>query len=284
MRQLITMRKAATSPAGSRKRVTLAAKADPHALYEQSVQDAGAEIDFVDASFLQLRGRHARSLREDFCGTAKVACAWVKRRDDNRAVGVDLDPAVLAWAQARNVARLKTSQRPRMRLLEGDVLSIRGRPVDILLAMNFSYWLFKRRENLRAYFRAVHRNLKADGVFFIDCYGGYDAFKVLRERRQQAGFTYVWEQASYNPITGDLTCHIHFNFSDGSKLPRAFSYDWRLWTLPELQELLAEAGFSRTLVYWQGWDPATGEGNGQFAATETAAADAGWLAYLAAAK
>lgn len=274
----------ATPPAKSRQRVTLAAKADRQLLYEQSVQDVGAEIDFVDASFLQLRGRRARSLREDFCGTAKVACEWVKRRDDNRAVGVDLDSSVLAWALAHNVSRLKLAQRPRLRLLEGDVLSTRCRPVDILLAMNFSYWLFKRRENLRDYFRAAYRHLKADGVFFIDCYGGYDAFKVLRERRQQLGFTYVWEQASYNPISGDLTCHIHFNFSDGSKLPRAYSYDWRLWTLPELQELLAEAGFARTLVYWQGWDPETGEGNGQFTPTETADADAGWLAYVAAVK
>jgi len=32
-------------------------------------------------------------------------------------------------------------------------------------------------------------------------------------------------------------------------LDRAFSYYWRMWTLPELQELLQEAGFVKVTVY-----------------------------------
>ena len=85
-------------------------------------------------------------------------------------------------------------------------------------------------------------------------------------------------------MTGHITCHIHFDFRDGSRLPQAFSYDWRLWTLPELREVLAEAGFARSVVYWQGWDPKTGEPDGDFQPTEVADADAGWLAYIAAVK
>jgi len=53
-----------------RKRPTLAESADHHALYEASVQCAETEIDFVDQTFRELRGWRARSLREDFCGTA----------------------------------------------------------------------------------------------------------------------------------------------------------------------------------------------------------------------
>ncbi|GIS90868.1 MAG: hypothetical protein CM1200mP20_09090 [Pseudomonadota bacterium] len=34
--------------------------------------------------------------------------------------------------------------------------------------------------------------------------------------------------------------------------------------LPELEELLLEAGFSRTVVHWEGTDPKTGEGNGEY--------------------
>jgi hypothetical protein len=143
--------------------------------------------------------------------------------------------------------------------------------------MNFSYWLFKTRLLLREYFAAVHRNLKRDGLFILDCYGGYDAFRVLRERRQYRTHNYVWHQASYNPISGLMNCHIHFTFRDGSKLPEAFSYEWRLWTLPELRELLAEAGFSKSIIYWQGWDEKTGEPNGQFAIEAAPPLRPAWL-------
>jgi len=267
-----------------KQKLTLADRADRHILYEKSVQDAESEIAFVDETFRNLRGREPRTLREDFCGTANVCCEWVRRRPDNTAVGVDLDASVLAWSQEHKLPALKDAEASRVRLIEGDVLTTRGRPVDVVLAMNFSYWLFKTRLLLREYFAAVHRNLKRDGLFILDCYGGYDAFRVLRERRQYRTHNYVWHQASYNPISGLMNCHIHFTFRDGSKLPEAFSYEWRLWTLPELRELLAEAGFSKSIIYWQGWDEKTGEPNGQFAPAETADADAGWIAYIAALK
>jgi hypothetical protein len=148
--------------------------------------------------------------------------------------------------------------------------------------MNFSYWIFKTRDEMREYFATVRRNLVKDGVFVLDCYGGYDAFRVLKEPRKVGRFTYVWEQASYNPLNGHMTCHIHFRFRDGSSLREAFSYEWRLWTMPEIRELLAEAGFGRVTVYTQGWDEKSGEPNGEFTAAETADPDAGWICYLTA--
>jgi len=96
-------------------------------------------------------------------------------------------------------------------------------------------------------------------------------------------FTYVWDQARFNPIDNRLLCHIHFAFTDGSRLDRAFSYDWRLWTLPEIQELLEECGFVKTTVYWQGFD-AEGEADGKFKPATRADADAGWICYLSAEK
>lgn len=267
---------------GARRTPTLAARADRHVLYEKSVQNAEAEIDFVDSIFRKLRGRRAKSLREDFCGTANVCAEWVRRRRDNVAVGVDLDASVLAWGREHHVAALKPAAQERIRLIEGNVLSTKLRRVDVLLAMNFSYWIFKTRDAMREYFTTVRQNLVKDGVFVLDCYGGYDAFRVLKEPRKVGRFTYVWEQASYNPLNGDMTCHIHFRFKDGSSLKRAFSYEWRLWTMPEIRELLAEAGFSRVTVYTQEWDPKTGEPNGEFKPAETADPDAGWICYLTA--
>lgn len=263
----------------SRKR-TQAERADRHALYQESVQCSEAEIDFVADTFRELRGRRAHLLREDFCGTAAVCTEWARRRADQFAYGVDIDAEVLEWGRTHNVARLRRGAAQRVHLLQADVMTARVPAVDVTLAMNFSYWLFKERKSLRAYFRRVRAGLVDDGVFFLDAFGGYDAFRVLRERTKCDGHTYIWDQADYNPITGDLECHIDFKFDDGSRLKRAFSYHWRLWTLPELRELLGEAGFSRVQVYWQSWDG--DEPGAEFYPTDRGEPDAGWICYLAA--
>lgn len=258
--------------------------ADRHALYEDAVQCAESEIDFVDAEFRRLRGRQASLLREDFCGTANVSCEWVRRRSENRAIGVDLDSEVLDWGRTHHMADLKPDARKRVRLCEEDVMRVQTEPQDVVLAMNFSYWIFKERLKLKAYFKRICGALTDDGVLFLDCFGGYDAFRVLKEKTKHDGFTYEWEQAAYNPVNGHLQCHIHFRFKDGSRMKNAFSYDWRLWTLPEIREILKEAGFSKTSVYWQGWDEDEDEGSGEFELVESADADAGWICYIAAEK
>ena len=88
----------------------------------------------------------------------------------------------------------------------------------------------------------------------------------------------------YHPVTGDVVNHIHFKFPDGTKIKKAFTYEWRLWTLPELRELLLEAGFREVTVYWEGTDEETGEGDGEWKATTVGEACPGWVAYLAAEK
>jgi len=276
----MSRKKTKKSPGG----VTRAAR---HRLYELSVQNAEAEVNFVDDTFHALRGRKARLLREDFCGTANVCCEWVQRRKKNRAIGVDLDPEVLSWGREKRIAPLKKHEADRIRLIEANVLDVDTEAPDIVLAMNFSYWLFKKRSELRRYFRRVRKTLTDDGVLFMDAYGGYDAFREIEEEREiedgDQSFTYVWEQERYEPISGNLLCHIHFAFPDGSRMDRAFSYDWRLWTLPEIRELLDEAGFRNTTVYWQGWDE-EGEADGDFKPATEADADAGWICYISAEK
>ena len=263
----------------------LAEIADRHRLYELAVQDAGAEVAFVDRTFRRLRGRPAETLREDFCGTAAVCGEWVRTRRSRRAWGVDLDGEVLEWGRRNNLARLAPEQAERVTLLQEDVLRVQTDPVDVLLAMNFSYWTFKDRATLGRYFRRARDGLGRDGVLFLDAFGGYDAFRELEEPREidEAGwrFTYIWDQARFDPLGNHLVCHIHFAFPDRSRIDKAFTYDWRLWTLPELRELLAQAGFSRVICYWQGWG-ANGEADGIFLPTRQAPADAAWFCYLSA--
>lgn len=260
----------------------LAALADRYACYERAVQCVEAEIDFVDATFKRLRGRYAGTLREDFCGTANTACEWVRRRKANTALGIDQDQAVLDWARKNRIARLGKARQKRIRVIRADVLGVRTEPVEIVLAMNFSYWLLKERKRTIAYFKAVHRVLARDGIFFLDAYGGYEAFQELKEKTKYKDFTYIWEQYRYNPISGIAKNYIHFKFRDGSRMMKAFSYEWRVWTLPEILEMLTEAGF-RPVVYWEqaGED---GEGNGVYIPETEGDADAGWIAYVVAEK
>ena len=58
----------------SRRRPTQARAADRYALYQASVQDPPADVDLVDRVFKGHFGRLPDTLREDFCGTAAMAC------------------------------------------------------------------------------------------------------------------------------------------------------------------------------------------------------------------
>jgi SAM-dependent methyltransferase len=284
-----TIRRRTRKPSASSKRrapVLTAKNLDRHRLYELAVQEPSAEIDFCDRTFAAIRGRKAQVMREDFCGTAASACEWVRRRATNRAIGLDLDGPTLAWGTANNLAKLSEDARSRVTLLKRDVRTPgkEGSRVDFVNAMNFSYNVFTTRDALREYFKAVRRSLVKDGIFFLDFFGGFESTKELRERRRiRAGkhgrFTYVWDQARFEPISGSITCHIHFEFENGSKMNKAFTYEWRLWTLPEVRELLAEAGFSRSTVYLEG-DDKHGSGNGIFRARSTGEADATFIAYI----
>jgi len=272
-------------PGKSRKKKTLAEKADRHVLYEKSVQNVPEEYKFVSKTFRKLRGRRPKSVREDFCGTASMCCEWVRRSKENTAIGVDVDPDVLSWGRQHNLSRLKPEARLRVSLLQEDVCKVKTeKPVDVVLAMNFSYQLFMTRKKLGGYFRKARKALAKDGILFMDAFGGYEAYREIREKRKYKGFKYIWEHARYNPIDGNMLCHIHFGFPDGSKLKKAFTYDWRLWSLPELRELLDEAGFSKVTVYWEGTDPKTGEGNNIYSPATVGDADPGWVCFLVAEK
>lgn len=259
-----------------------AATSDPHELYELSVQNVEFEVDFIDRAWKSHRRRLASTLREDFCGTFAAAVEWVARRRTNIAMAIDLDRSVLQWGRARNLTKLPKSEWERLDIRNEDVMKQRIEKVDCIVAMNFSYYLFKRREQLLKYFRSARASLVNDGLFIIDAYGGSDSFREIEEERHLDGFTYVWDQNQYNPITGDVVNHIHFRFPDGSEMRKAFTYHWRLWTLPEIQEALLEAGFAKTTVYWEGTNHSTGEGNGKFRPSKRGEACEGWIAYIVA--
>jgi SAM-dependent methyltransferase len=256
-----------------------AKNADKHVLYQKAVQAPEVEVDFMHRVFRKAYKRAPVSLREDFCGTALLCAEWVNSNKERVATGVDIDKRVLAWGKQHNVQTIGDAG-DRITLLAQDVREpTRGR-FDIVCAFNFSYWIFRTRDAMREYFRGVRRSLGKESMFLLDAYGGWEAQECVEEvRRVKGGFTYIWDQSTFDPISHVATNYIHFEFRDGSRMDKAFSYTWRFWTLPEIRELLLEAGFSEAKVYW---DCSETDDEEWYVPRERAENQPGWLAYIVA--
>lgn len=265
------------------KRLT-AKQADRHELYQLSVQSPEEDIKFLRRVYKSLRKKPAKHFREDFSGTHLLATEWILSGKGCTAEGFDNDPDPVAWGLHMNARRLGDEAR-RLRLSIADVREPSHTAPDVRCAQNFSYWCFQERAELVDYFRRACSDLAKDGVFVIDLHGGSETQEEMEEEREIAeGFTYVWDQHSYWPIPGRAVNHIHFRFEDGTEVFRAFTYDWRLWGLPELRDCLLEAGFQSVTAYWEGTDADGESGNGVFKPAKRGEADLSWIAYLAAAK
>ena len=275
---MATPRRPTRSRAAGRRAPQAPTAWDRHRLYEQAVQDAATELALVE-QVVRRAGRTPRRLREDFCGTALLTAAWVAAGPERTADGVDLDPEVLAWARANRLPGLGRAA-GRLRLHERDVRQgPRGR-YDAVIALNFSWQVLQVRADLLAYLRSARRALAPGGVLLLDLYGGWLAQKPMVERRRLGGgVTYTWEQDDFDPISHRLRCAIHFDLPGGRRLRRAFRYDWRLWSLPEVTDLLREAGFAAVEVLWDVEPPGV---EPRYRLRRTARNQGCWLAYLVA--
>lgn len=267
-----------------KKKLTLAEKADKFVCYQKSVQSPDNEVEFFEQAYREAFGKKPLSLREDFCGTFSVCCEWVKSSKKRTAIGVDLCPETLRWGRENNLIKLKRSQQNRVNVYEQDVRTVGEVKSDILAAQNFSFWIFKTRAEVVEYFKMARENLNDQGIMVMDMMGGGECYtedhvdkrKIVKGKK---GFSYHWEQARFNPVNADCSFYIHFKFADGSKLKKAFEYHWRFWTLPEVREMLAEAGFSKSLVYLEVEDE-DGEDTGEWEAREEAPSHASWICYI----
>lgn len=265
---------------------TMAELADKFDLYQQSVQHADHEVEFFNQAFRDEYKRKPLALREDFCGTYSVCCEWVRSSKKRTSIGVDLCPETLEWGRKNNLKKLSKSQRARVTILEQDVRKTNKPKADVLAAQNFSFWYFKTREEVIEYFKIARENLNDEGIMVMDMMGGGGCYTEEQTDKRtivkgKKGFKYHWEQARFNPITADCSFYIHFKFPDGSKMKRAFEYHWRFWTIPEVREMLKEAGFSASYVYWEEEDE-DGEDTGEWKKAAEAPSHESWIAYLVA--
>lgn len=256
---------------------------EKYQLYEASVQDPAGEMEILSEKFLELTGKAPVSFREDFGGSAALSAEWVRRSAKNVAYAVDIDAAPLYYAKNFHHQSLTSSQQQRLHLVQGDVRTAATAKVDMIAALNFSYFIFKERSELLAYFKNCYAQLKNHGVFFIDLFGGTDSQKVVEEKVNHGKFVYYWDCLEFNPINHHCKFAIHFKKKNHAKLRNVFVYDWRLWSLPELIDILRDAGFTSTHAYWEG-DDGKGGGNGEFYISEKEENCLSWVAYVAAVK
>jgi len=256
---------------------------DKYVYYQKAVQNPQNEIEFFNDKFKKIRKRLPYTLREDFCGTGMITCHWVKQSTKHMSWGIDLDPEPLEYGKNNHFAPLTTKEQSRVHFMLDNVLSAKTPKVDICFAFNFSYFIFKQRADLLNYFKAARKALNEDGVFFIDLFGGPDSQTVMTDIMEHDTFDYFWDCQEFNPINNHCKFAIHFKPKGQKKHSNVFVYDWRLWSMSELRDLLMEAGFSKSIAYWEGED-GEGGGDGEFYPTEVAENCEAWVTYIAALK
>lgn len=249
-----------------------------HRLYELAVTNPLAMAGFLAA----VHGKKPETIREDFCGTAALARGWLQLANELNlpgssqigahagAVGVDNDRSVLK----------QIPKADGFRAIASDVMKSREK-ADVIAATNFPVCYFHERGDLIKYLKHVRSCLNPRGVFACDLFGGKDAFtpgitrikiptgpvianvkqakqKSRREKSLKRFFWYEWYQRECQSLTGRVRCDINFElparsvFNDTGKskrIERAFTYDWRLWSIPEIRDAMHDAGFRTVEVY-----------------------------------
>ena len=258
--------------------------ADKYELYQLSVQSPEPDVAFLKRVYKKARGEKALHFREDFCGTGLLSAEWIKSSKKHTAEGFDYDAECIDWG-LKNIYTDLGDNAERMVFHENDVRTPSDKTPDITAAQNFSYWILKTRAEMLEYFTMTYNDLSDKGVFVMDAHGGPESYEVMEEESEmEAGFTYVWDQDWFSPVTNEARLYIHFRFEDGTQLKKAFRYDWRIWSIPEIRDILIEAGFKQIDVYWEGTDEDGESGNGIYRKTRYGEADLSWVAYIVALK
>ena len=254
-------------------------KFDKYWYYRRSVQSPDWEVRFIEKCYKRLKGKNAYVFREDFCFTFALSCEWVKLGKQHQSVSIDIDDRPLKYGKENYLSQLTVDQQKRIKVVHSDVLARGLFKADIISALNFSYFVFKKREQLKKYFRNCFKSLNPTGLFVLDCFGGSQCFESNEEQINYRDFIYYWDQKNFDPISHQAMFYIHYKRKGEKKRERVFTYDWRLWMIPEIKEILQEVGFRKTHVYWEGTDK-QGEGNGIFTRRKTGEDCESWVAYI----
>jgi hypothetical protein len=274
-------------------------------LYRWAVQDPETHAVVFRTMYESLRpGRHAALLREDFAGTCADSVAWVALDPSRHAIAIDLDEQTLEWAR-RRADRLLGPLASAIGFIRGDVRVV-GPPevprADIVSALNFSILYQHDPADLRSYLKHSVDRLAPAGIMVLNLFGGAAAVQPgitrhwitptprLSAEPPVPAFEYQWEVRSFDVAAHRLDARIHFAVSDPSTPGRtldlrdAFTYDWRVWSVEELVDACADAGFSNVEVWRHTYDATKGASGiflGRIDPASLATVDR-WTAYVVA--
>jgi SAM-dependent methyltransferase len=262
---------------------------DRYHYYSKSVQSPDEDMAFLDQVYHDFHGKKSspKSMREDFCAGFLNCCSWVKRGPQRLAYGIDLDPEPLQYGKKNYLTKLKPKEAERIKLFQKDVLGSGLPKAQVICALNFSYSIFKDRPTLKKYFKNVYRDLSPGGIFVVDAFGGLKCWEPNEDEithdDHDPPFSYFWDQDSIDPLTHHAKFYIHFKRKGEAKRERVFSYDWRLWTVPEVKDLMEDVGFRKVVTYWEGTTD-DGDGDGNFQIADQGEDCESWVSYIAALK
>ncbi len=257
---------------------------DKHALYLASVQDPISDVRRISKIYQELFKRKAITLREDFSGTFALSCCWVQSEKERTAIAIDNDRDTIEYGVSNYQNNLHEDESARIDARVCDAL-VTTDPVDIIATFNFSYCLLHKRARLLEYFSHVYNSLNKEGMIILDIFGGSDSEipevqeRDIDEHEFIEPFLFEFERKDFNPISRIANYGIHFKYSDGTELIDAFTYEFRMWSITEIRDLLEEAGFSTSKVFWEDFDE-EGLGNGEFYETEVEVNSINWSAYI----
>ncbi len=280
----IAKKKQKPEPALAAEMARIEAEVLKFRLYEATVQSPRWQVDYLPQFHEWLTGRAPLTMREDFCGTGRISCEWVKKSPKHRAVGLDLDPETLAYADTFNRSRVGAAENKRLSFLLQDVLVPTREKFDTVGAYNFSFFIFHERQMMLKYVRAVLKSLKSKGTFFLELAGGEGFLDRMTEDKVVrvpgiGKIKQVWEQHDFDPISCVSDYSIHFRLPNGTWMNDAFTYHWRIWGIRELRDILHEAGFKKTVVLWETANR-KGNGTGEYLPSETGDHAHAWVAYV----
>ena len=83
---------------------------DKYYYYNKSVQSADVDVKFFRDTYEEINGKMPKVFREDFCGTFKLSCEWVKLNPNFSSIGMDLDPEPIAYGKENYLPSLLEDQ------------------------------------------------------------------------------------------------------------------------------------------------------------------------------
>lgn len=226
-------------------------------LYEHCVQNIPMTLRMVEAMHATGSRAAPRTLHEDFSGSAAFAHAWCQSNPKRSALAIDMDPE--AHADGTPHPRLKRFTADLSRLPR---ITPAPSKADAIYAGNFATCELHTRDALVAYLTRARQRLAPGGVFVCDLYAGPGAWRTGSTRvihpplpeLPKYRVAYTWHQREADLISGLVANAIDFELLNSRgvavhELVNAFDYHWRLWSISEMRDAMAHAGFGEVDVY-----------------------------------